>query len=76
MVFGSVRSGRMKVGRMDVDDVVVRELGDAGIVTYRAVTTYTDDGVTVNGTVRSTTIYPRRDGLWKLTAAHQSLVAG
>ena len=74
MVFDRVRSGRMKVDHMEVDDLSIREHGDAAIVTYRAVTRYSDDGVMVDGTVRSTTIYLRREGVWKLAAAQQSLI--
>jgi len=75
MVFDSIRSGRMRIERMEVDDLVVREYGDTAILTYRSVTTYTDNGILVDGIVRSTTIYLYRGGHWKLTAAQQSLIS-
>ena len=74
-VFNSVRSGRMRIERMEIDDLAVREYGDTAILTYRSETTYTDDDVLVDGTVRSTTVYLYRDGIWKLAAAQQSLVS-
>ena len=74
MVFDSVRSGKMNVARMDVEDVVVREFGDMAILTYRTDTTYTDNDTLVDGSVRSTTVYLRRDGTWKLVAAQQSMI--
>tara|TARA_B100001113_G_scaffold3961_2_gene3451 strand:+ start:3463 stop:3828 length:366 start_codon:yes stop_codon:yes gene_type:complete len=76
MVFDSVRSGEMKVTRMDVDELVVREYGNTAIVTYRTDTTYTDGNVLVDGSVRSTTVYLRRNGFWKLVTAQQTLIRG
>ena len=46
------------------------------MITYRSVTSYTDDKVLVDGTVRSTTVYLFRDGRWQLIAAQQSLITG
>lgn len=74
LVFESIRNGQMKVVAMEVDDLKVCEYGGTAILTYRAATTYTDNGVVVDGTVRSTTIYLKRDERWKLVAAHQSLI--
>ncbi len=74
MVFDSVRSGKMNVSRMDVFDLVVREYGNTAILTYRTETTYTDNEVLVDGSVRSTTVYLRRNSKWKLVAAQQSMI--
>ena len=74
MVFESVRNGKMNVTRMDVYDLVVREYGNTAILTYLTNTTYADNDVLVNGSVRSTTVYLRRNGIWKLVAAQQSLI--
>ena len=46
------------------------------MITYRSVTSYTDDKVLVDGAVRSTTVYLFRDGRWQLIAAQQSLITG
>ena len=74
MVFDSLRSGKMNVACMDVEDVVVREYGDMAILTYRTDTRYTDNDTLVDGSVRSTTVYLRLDGSWKLVAAQQSMI--
>ena len=72
MVFDKIRNGKMKIERMDVDDIIVREFDSTAIITYKAVTTYTDDEILVNGTVRSTTVYLFLDNRWQLIAAQQS----
>ncbi|MAI59103.1 MAG: hypothetical protein CML56_09050 [Rhodobacteraceae bacterium] len=74
MVFDSIRSGRMDVKRMQVDDLVLREYGDTAVITYRALTSYTDGEALVDGIVCSTTIYLFRDNCWQLIAAQQGLV--
>ena len=74
-VFESFRSGAMRIERMEIDDLAVREHGDTAIMTYRALTTFTDHGVAVDGAVRSTAIYLRRDGAWKLAAQQQTSIA-
>ena len=76
MVFDSIRSGKMNVKRMQVDDLHLGEYGDTAVITYRSVTSYTDGKVLVDGTVRSTTVYLFRDGRWQLIVAQQSLIAG
>ena len=50
--------------------------GDTAVITYRSDTSYTDNKVLVDGTVRSTTVYLFRDGRWQLIAAQQSLITG
>ncbi len=74
MVFDSIQYGKMDVKHMQIDDLQLSEYGDTAVITYRSVTSYTDDKVLVDGTVRSTTIYLFRDGRWQLIAAHQSLI--
>ena len=64
----------MNVSRMDVYDLVVREYDNMAILTYRTETTYTDNDVLVDGSVRSTTVYLRRNDTWKLVAAQQSMI--
>ena len=76
MVFDSIKSGKMNVKRMQVDDLNLSEYGDTAVITYRSVTSYTDDKVLVDGTVRSTTVYLFLDGRWQLIAAQQSLITG
>jgi len=74
-VFGSFRSGAMKITRMEIDDLVVREHGDAAIMTYQAHTTFTDHGTVFEGVVRSTAIYLHREGGWKLAAQQQTSIS-
>lgn len=74
-VFANFRSGAMKMQRMEVDDLAVREHGDAAIMTYRALTTFVDNGAVIDGTVRSTAIYLHREGSWKLAAQQQTSIA-
>lgn len=73
-VFGNFRSGAMKITRMEIDDLAVREHGDAAIMTYRALTKFTDHGTVIDGAVRSTAIYLRREGIWKLAAQQQTSI--
>ena len=74
MVFGGIKGGKMNVKRMQVDDLHLSEYGDTAVITYRSVTSYTDDKVLVDGTVRSTTVYLFRDGRWQLIAVQQGLI--
>jgi ketosteroid isomerase-like protein len=74
-VFGNFRSGATKITRMEIDDLSVREHGDAAIMTYRTLTTISEHGTVVDDTVRSTAIYLRREGLWKLAAQQQTSIA-
>lgn len=73
-VFESFRSGDMTVQRMEVSDLRARVFGDTAVMTYKAATTFNDRDVTVDGTVQSTAVYVRRDGTWKLAAAHQTSI--
>lgn len=74
-VFDSFRSGAMKMQSMEVSDLHTRQYGDTAILTYRAVTKFSDLGKIVDGVIQSTTVYLRRDGQWKLVAAHQTSIA-
>ena len=74
-VFAAFRSGAMRIDHMEIDDLECREHGDTAIMTYRAQTTIIDDGETISGAVRSTAVYLKRDGRWKLAAQQQTAIA-
>lgn len=73
-VFESIRSARLRIHRLDSDDVTVTLYGDVAITRYRA-ESHSDDGDDViQGTVRSTAVYVMRDGRWQLVSAHNCLI--
>jgi ketosteroid isomerase-like protein len=67
-------TGVHRVTALDIDDVDVRLLGDAAVVTgvTRGRGTYLN--VAYDVTIRFTDIFARRDGRWQAVASHASLV--
>jgi ketosteroid isomerase-like protein len=70
-VYAGFRAGTTRIERMDCDDFRVRINGDAAVVTYRSRSRMVDPDYTVDGLMRSTSVYFKRDGAWVLVAQHQ-----
>ena len=45
VVFDSIKSGKMDVKHIQVDDLCLNEHGETAVITFRLVTPYTDDKV-------------------------------
>ena len=73
-VVAAFQAGTMRIERMDCSEISTRIYGDTGVLLYRA------DGRSVigdevhEGITRSTTVYVRTDGNWKMVAQHQSRI--
>ena len=74
-VFNSIREGRMVVQSMKVTDLTASQFGDSAILIYQASTKFSDDGTIVDGNVRGTNVYLRRQGLWQLYVSQQTSIA-
>ena len=74
-VFNSIREGRMVVQSMKVTDLTASQFGDSAILIYKASTKFSDDGTMVDGNVRGTNVYLRRQGLWQLYVSQQTSIA-
>ncbi len=73
-VFDSIRQGKMAIQSMDVTDFEGHQFGDSAVFTYQAYTKFSDDGTIVDGNVRGTNVYLRRQGLWQLYLAQQTSI--
>jgi len=51
------------------------QFGDSAILIYQASTKFSDDGTMVDGNVRGTNVYLRRQGLWQLYVSQQTSIA-
>lgn len=70
-VFAGFKAGTTRVERMECDDFRVRKNGDAAVVTYRSRSRMVEPDYVVDGLMRSTSVYFKRDGAWVLVAQHQ-----
>ena len=73
-VFDSIRQGKMTIQSMEVTDLKSSQFGDSAVLTYQAYTKFNDDGTIVDGNVRGTNVYLRRQGLWQLYLAQQTSI--
>ena len=73
-VFDSIRQGKMTIQSMEVTDLKSSQFGDSAVLTYQAYTKFSDDGTIVDGNVRGTNVYLRRQGLWQLYLAQQTSI--
>ena len=73
-VFNRIRQGKMTIQSMEVTDFKGNQFGDSAIFTYQAYTKFIDDGTIVDGNVRGTNVYLRRQGLWQLYLAQQTSI--
>ena len=70
-VFAGFLDGTTRVERMECDDFRILRNGDAAVVTYRSSSRMVDPDYVVDGLMRSTSVYFKRDGAWLLVAQHQ-----
>jgi len=73
-VFAAFQSGALRVERMTTSDISTRIYGDTGILIYKAAAKTIAGAVTVEGETRSTTVYVRSDGAWRMVSQHQSRI--
>ena len=71
-VFAAFEAGTMQIQRMECDAVSTRLYGDTGIVLYEADTRMRNGDQVIEGMTRSTTVYVRERGNWRMVAQHQS----
>ena len=64
----SVASGRTKYNSIDVDDVKVRQYGDAAVVTGHAIFLVNANGQEHTLNLRFTGVYAKRDNAWRMVA--------
>ena len=69
------RSGRSTITRYDTEDIAVRLLGDAAVVTGRLRRERNFNGQVVGDDWRFTKVYSKRDGAWRVVAYHASVAA-
>ena len=73
-VFDNIRQGKMAVQSMEVTNFEANQFGDSAILTYQAYTRFNDGETIVDGNVRGTNVYLRRQGLWQLYLAQQTSI--
>ena len=71
-VVTSIQSGALKMRRMDSADISTRIYSDVGILTFKADTVAEDDGVTVETSTLSVTVYVKRNGGWQMVSQQHS----
>ena len=71
-VVTSIKSGALKMRRMDSADISTRIYGDVGILTFKADTVSEDDGITFESTTLSATVYVKRNGGWQMVSQQHS----
>ena len=69
-VFAALRSGSLRIERMDCHDTTVRVFDDCALVGYWADTVSILDGQRTEGRIRSTAVYIKRSEGWKLVSQH------
>ena len=73
-VITAFRDGTMSIDRMDCSEITTRIYGDTGILMYRADGRTRHHDQVFEGLSRSTTVYVRQGGGWKMVAQHQSRI--
>ncbi len=71
-VVTSFETGSLKMRRMDSADIATRIYGDVGLLTYKADTVSEDEGVTIEATTLSVTVYVKRDIGWQMVSQQHS----
>ena len=64
------RSGARKIDTVRHDDFRVRVYGDTAVMTFRGNNTMERNGKSITGFVRTTDVYVKQDGVWKIVV-HQ-----
>ena len=71
----AIKSGAIKLTSNDIDDVKVHVYGNAAVVTGRSTAKGTIDGKEMEGPVRFTRVYVRRNGTWQSVAFQQTRIS-
>lgn len=71
-VVASFESGALNMLRLDSADISTRIYGDVGILTFKADTVAEDEGVTVETSTLSVTVYVKRNGGWQMVSQQHS----
>ena len=69
---GAIKSGDIKLTSNKLSDLKVRVYGDTAVVTGRSDAEGTNGGVSMNGPVRFTRVYVKKDGQWQSVAFQQT----
>jgi uncharacterized protein (TIGR02246 family) len=69
------KSGALKIESQSFDNVSVRVYGDAAVITGVVTQKGQDKGKDISGQSRFTRVYVKRNGQWRIVAAHSSRVA-
>lgn len=67
-----IKSGDIKVTSNKLSDLKVRVYGDTAVVTGRSDTEGSNNGTSMNGPVRFTRVYVKKDGQWQSVAFQQT----
>ena len=70
-----LRSRRLRLDVMEVEDLQIRPLGEAAIAWSRVRMHGTHEGQPVSGHYAVTRVWAREDGEWRVAAEHASAVA-
>lgn len=71
----SLKSGQLKYESISTQDVRVRVIGDAGVVTGRALMKVRSGAQSMSMLVRFTDVYLKRDGRWQMIAWQSTRLA-
>lgn len=71
----AIKNGGIKLSDNKIEDVKVHVYGNTAVVTGRSTPTGSIDGQDLNGTVRFTRVYVKRDGRWQSVAFQQTKIA-
>jgi hypothetical protein len=67
------RSGRFRITRMDLQErQIISVSGNVSVVLVRMDSAATIDGIAIHKSLRYTRVWAKRDGVWRLVAAHLS----
>ena len=67
---GSWKKGEIKISAFKIDEVKVKVYGDTAIASVLDTETTTVKGKDVSGQYRTTDVFLKRDGKWKIVASH------
>ena len=71
----AIKSGSIKIQSNDIDDVKVHVYGNTAVVTGRSNAKGTIDGKDIDGPVRFTRVYVKRNGQWQSVAFQQTKIS-
>ena len=71
----AIKSGAIKITSNDIEDVKVHVYGNTAVVTGRSNAKGTIDGKDIEGPVRFTRVYVKRNGHWQSVAFQQTKIS-